>query len=264
MMREPRRAAAAIALLCLVVGLAGARTVDIAGTRIETTTRRKIECVPLSVVAAALHGRFWQVDDRFVMLLPGDSMKPGREYILRADSIHALCDGRRVVLPAAPVIDSNRLYLPVAVLAELFPSTRVPELQSLETSRRGDTAVFTFRAKCRPGEKLTGFGDSRSSLEYRLVVGARRDSAFGPQVAILSLTPPGILKSVALDSGAGTALSFSFRQPAAERLSVLSDHLELRVGRSRNGQSNGSCLIPGTAVWTPERSAGAGRARRSS
>ena len=228
-MRGARRAAAVIALLCLAVGLVRARTVDIAGARIETTTQGKIECVPLSAVAAALNGRFWQVDDRFVMVLPGDSTNPGREYVLRADSIHALCDGRRVELPAAPVMGSNRLYLPVVVLADLFPSTQVPELQSLETARQGDTAVFTFRGKCRPGEKLTGFGDSRSSLEYRLVIGARRDSGFGPQVAILSLTPPAILKSVALDSGAGTALSFSFTQPAAGRLIVLPDHLELRV-----------------------------------
>ena len=48
-------------------------------------------------------------------------------------------------------------------------------------------------------------------------------------MAILSLTPPGILKSVALDSGTGVALNFSFKQPAAARLSVLSDRVELRV-----------------------------------
>ena len=228
-MRGPRRAAAGIALFLLAVGLAKARTVDIAGARIETTILGKTECVPLSAVAAVLNGRFWRVDDRFVMVLPGDSTKPGPEYVLRSDSVHALCDGRRVELPAAPVMDGDRLYLPVVALADLFPSTQVPELQGLETVRQGDTVVFTLRAECRSGEKLTGFGDSKSSLEYRLVIGARRDSGFGPQVGILSLTPPGILRSVALDSGTGTALNFSFRQPAAERLSVLSDHLELRV-----------------------------------
>ncbi len=229
MMRGPRRAAAGIALLLLAAGLANARTVDIAGARIETTILGKTECVPLSAVAAVLNGRFWRVDDRFVMVLSGDSTKPGPEYVLRADSIHALCDGRRVELPAAPVVDGDRLYLPVVALADLFPSTQVPQLQGLETVRQGDTVVFTLGAECRSGEKLTGFGDSKSSLEYRLVIGARRDSGFGPQVAILSLTPPGILKSVALDSGTGTALNFSFRQPAAERLTVLSDHMDLRV-----------------------------------
>jgi N-acetylmuramoyl-L-alanine amidase len=203
--------------------------VDIAGARIETRTLGKVECVPLSAVAAVLNGRYWRVADRFVILLPGDSTKPGPEYVLRADSINAVCDGRRVKLPAAPLIDGDRLFLPVITLPALFPSTEVPELQSLETARQGDTVVFTFRGQCRPGEKLTGFGDSNSSLEYRLVIGARRDSGFGPQVAILSLTPPGILKSVALDGGTGTALNFSFKQPAALRLNVLSDRLELRV-----------------------------------
>ena len=229
MRRGPGRAAAAVALLLVAAGFVTARTVDIAGARIETWDGGKIECVPLSAVAAALNGRYWRVDDRFVMLLPGDSTKPGPEYVLRADSASALCDGRRVVLPAAPVLDSNRLYLPVVSLADLFPSTQVPELQALETSRLGDTLMFAFRCQGRPGEKVTGFGDSRSSLEYRLVIGARRDSAFGPQVAILSLTPPGILKAVALDSGAGTTLNLSFRQPAAQRLTVLADRVELRV-----------------------------------
>jgi len=225
----PIRAVLVITLLSVAAGLVHARTIDIAGARIETRTVGKVECVPLSALAAVLNGRYWRVADRFVLLLPGDSTKPGPEYVLRADSIHAVCDGRRVELPAAPIMDGDRLYLPVVTLAELFPSTQIPELQSLETARQGDTAVFTFRGKCRPGEKLTGFGDSRSSLEYRLVIGARRDSGFGPQVAILSLTPPGILKSVVLDGGTGTALNFSFKQPAAERLNVLSDRLELRV-----------------------------------
>jgi N-acetylmuramoyl-L-alanine amidase len=196
---------------------------------VETVTQGKVECVPLSSVAAALSGRFWRVADRFVMVLPGDSVAPGPEYVFRPDSIHALCGGRRVELPAPPVMQSDRLYLPVVALAELFPSTRVPELQTLETARQGDTVVFTFRAKCRPGEKITGFGDSRSSLEYRLVIGARPDSGFGPQVAMLSLTPPALLKSVALVRGSATVLEFDFTQPAAERLSVLPDRLELRV-----------------------------------
>jgi len=223
------RAVVAVTLAVVAAGLLHARTVDIAGARIETKTLGKVECVPLSAVAAVLNGRYWRVADRFVILLPGDSAKPGLEYVLRADSIHGVCDGRRVALPAAPMMDGDRLYLPVVVLPDLFPSTKVPELQSLEIARQGDTVVFTFGAKCRPGEKLTGFGDSKSSLEFRLFIGARRDSGFGPEVAMLSLTPPGILKSVALDSGSGTSLNFSFSRPAAERLKVLSDHLELRV-----------------------------------
>jgi N-acetylmuramoyl-L-alanine amidase len=226
---RPRRAAAAIGLLCLAFGLVRARTVDIAGARIETTTRGKVECVPLSAVASVLNGRYWRVNDRFVLLLSGDSTQPGREFILRADSTCALCDSRRVTLPAAPVLDSGRLYLPVVVLSDLFPSTSVPDLTTIDTARRGDTLIFTLGGQCRPGQKFIGFGDSRSSLEYRLVIGARRDPGLGPQIAILSLTPPGILKTVTLDSGTGTSLDFSFRQPAAERLTVLPDRVELRV-----------------------------------
>jgi N-acetylmuramoyl-L-alanine amidase len=225
----PRRAAAAVALLCIAVGLLPARTVDFAGARIETSFQRKVECVPLSSVAAALNGRFWRVADRFVVVLAGDSTAPGPEYVFRADSINALCDGRRVLLPAAPVIDGERLYIPVVALAQLFPSSHVPDLQMLETSRQGDTVVFTFRAQCRGGEKVTGFGEPKSSLDYHLVIGARPDTGFRPQVAMLSLTPPGLLRSVVLDSGGGTDMEFSFTQPTAERLSVLSDRVELRV-----------------------------------
>jgi N-acetylmuramoyl-L-alanine amidase len=227
--RQPGRTAAVVALFCLIAGLVPARTADVGGARLETRMTRDVECVPLSAVAAALNGRFWRVHDRFVVLLPGDSARPGREYVLRADSTCALCDGRRVTLPAAPVLDSDRLYLPVVALADLFPSTQIPDLQALEAARHGDTLVFAFIGKGRPGEKLVGFGDSRSSLEYRLALGARRDSALEQQVALLSLTPPGILKAVTLDSGAGVSFNFSFRQPAAVRLTVLPERAELRV-----------------------------------
>jgi N-acetylmuramoyl-L-alanine amidase len=221
--------AAVALLLCVAAGMMTAGTVDIGGARVDTRMAGKVECVPLSAVASALNGKYWHVADRFVLVLSGDSAQPGREYVLRADSTSALCDGRRVVLPAAPVVDSNRLYVPVVALADLFPSTHVPELRALEAGRRGDTVVFTFRGQCRPGEKLVGIGDSRSSLEYRLVIGARRDSALAPQVAMLSMTPPGILKAVTLDSVAGASVNFSFRQPAAERLALLPDRVELWV-----------------------------------
>lgn len=221
--------AAVVVLMFLAVGTIQARTVDIGGARVETRMAGKVECVPLSAVAAALNGKYWRVDNRFVMVLPGDSARPGREYVLRADSTCALCDSRRVTLPAAPVLDGSRLYLPVVALPDLFPSTGVPDLTTIDTARRGDTLIFTFGGQCRPGEKFVGFGDSRSSLEYRLVIGARRDSGFGQQIALLSLTPPGMLKTVTLDSGTGTSLGFSFRQPAAERLTVLQDRVELRV-----------------------------------
>ena len=223
------RRTAVLVLVLLAVVPAGARTVDIAGARIETMTQGKVECVPLSAVASVLHGRCWRVTDRFVMVLTADSTGPGPEYVFRPDSVHALCDGRRVELPAAPVLAEDKLYLPVAALADLFPSTRAPELSDVETARQGDTVVFTFRGKARVGDKLTGFGDSRSTLEYRLLIGARRDTGFAPEVALLSLTPPGLLKSVALDSGSGTSLSFCFKQPAAERLIVMADRIELRV-----------------------------------
>ena len=220
---------AVVVLMFLAVGTIPARTVDIGGARVETRMAGKVECVPLSAVAAALNGKYWRVDNRFVMVLPGDTDRPGREYVLRADSTCALCDSRRVTLPAAPVLDSSRLYLPVVALPDLFPSTNVPDLTTIDTARRGDTLIFTFGGQCRPGEKFAGFGDSRSSLEYRLVIGARRDSGLGQQIALLSLTPPGMLKTVTLDSGTGTSLGFSFRQPAAERLTVLQDRVELRV-----------------------------------
>ena len=213
----------------LAVGMIQARTVDIGGARVETRMAGKVECVPLSAVAAALNGKYWRVDNRFVMVLPGDSARPGREYVLRADSTCALCDGRRVTLPAAPVLDGGWLYLPVVALPDLFPNTSVPDLTTIDTARHGDTLIFTLGGQCRPGEKFVAFGDSRSSLEYRLVIGARRDSGLGQQIALLSLTPPGMLKTVTLDSGTGTSLGFSFRQPAAERLTVLQDRVELRV-----------------------------------
>jgi N-acetylmuramoyl-L-alanine amidase len=181
-------------------------------------------------VVRALKGRFWRVADRFVAIFPADSGATGREYVFRADSAAAFCDQQRVVLPAAPVLDSNRLYLPVAALPVLFPRTRAPLLQALDVDVRGDTLVFTISVTdSPPGGKPYCFGDSRSTLEYRLNFAAGHDSAFLGQAALLGLTPPGVLKGVAVEKGAGTALYFTFRQPASAKLLARADGVELRV-----------------------------------
>jgi len=226
--RKAGRLRLAVLGLLLAASLPG-RTVDIGGVRLETRVLGQVECVPLSAVATVLGGRYWRVSDRFIMVLPGDSANPGREYVLRADSASAVCDGRRVVLPAAPVLDSGRLHLPVVSLADLFPSASAPSLKSFETARKGDTLLFVMLGRCGPGERLVGYGEVRSSLEYHLAVNARRDSAFAQQAALLSLTPPDLLKSVTLDSGSATALDFSFRRPTNVRLAVLTDRVELRT-----------------------------------
>jgi N-acetylmuramoyl-L-alanine amidase len=232
-------------LACLVlVANASARSVQVAGARMDTRTIAGSDYLSLQTLATAVSGKCWQVAERFVVVVPGDSVRPSREYVFRPDSTVAFCDGRRALLPAAPVLDSGRLYLPVLAVTELFPSSSLPVLAALSVSGLGDTLLF--RASVTgTAQDVVFFGDTKSSLEYRLVVGARRDSAFCAQVAMLSLTPPALLKSVALDSGTTTTVRFVFRQPAMERVAIKPEGVELRVWPRPQRQMKRLMLDPG-------------------
>lgn len=207
-----------------------ALAVDVGGASVPTRTLNRIEYVSLDALARALGGRFWRVEERFIAILPGGPGQAGREYVLRTDSVAVLRDQQKIVLPSVPVLDSNRLYIPVAGLAVLFPDEGMPRLGSFEVNVKGDTLVFAIAtSEARPDAKPACFGDSRSTLEYRLSFGAGHDSLFLSQVALFALTPPGVLKYVAVEPGAGTNIYFTFRQPTAAALTPRRDGAELRV-----------------------------------
>jgi len=203
--------------------------IEIAGVQIPVRKVGDVSYVGLYQVVQAYGGRYWRVNDRFVAVLPADTVSMWPEYVFIADSAVVLHAGRRIGLSTAPYVEEGQLYIPALVLSGLLPAPRVPVLRTLETARRGDTVKVIVSVGGVPAGESLGFRvETLSSLEYRLMLGARCDSGFGRQVALLSLTGGcGLLREVRIDSGAGTNLLFMFRRPATGSVEVKSGQVRL-------------------------------------
>jgi len=241
--------------LAAAVGLAIGHNVELAGSRLQTTAIRGSEYVSLTDVLRAFRGKCWRVNDRFVVLLPGDSAQPGLELVFRPESTVAMLADRRADMVLPPVVKDSELYLPAVALIDLLPGAQPAHLDSLEASRRGDTLVVFIAAR-RPGQRdassrhsaatstgraavksvaparsdtLVCHGEARSSLEYLLAVAARCDSTLVQQVKLLPMTGANLLKSVSVDSSSGSSFHLAFLQPTAVLLLPRTDGVELRL-----------------------------------
>ncbi|MEO0079669.1 MAG: N-acetylmuramoyl-L-alanine amidase [candidate division WOR-3 bacterium] len=195
-------------------------TVDVAGVQIPTRKVSGIEYVGLHHLVQVLSGRFWQVGNRFIVVLPGESLAGPREFVFMTDSAVVLSDGRRLELPVVPLLEEEQLFVPVAVLTAIVPEERVPILRRLETSQRGDTLVLSLKTEGAGRDNTISFTErSRSSLEYLVTLACRCDSSFRQQLALFSLTSGSrLVQRITVDTAIGTTLHMMFRQPAAQRV----------------------------------------------
>ena len=220
----------AFLLLGLATIPAVARTIRVGADDIVLHDRAGIEYIPLHRLVEALDGKYWQVKERYVALLPGDSLVPEKEYVFWADSALIRCAADEYHLPIGPIIEDGQLLIPILGLADVFPelSGAVPWLALVEIGGAADTAIVQFIA--RDGESIPWVGETRSSLEYRLVLGARCDSFAVAQLALVSiLAANGLVRAVELDSGVGTVLRFTFHRPAMVLPQANAGGLALRI-----------------------------------
>jgi N-acetylmuramoyl-L-alanine amidase len=223
------RAAVVVGLLALAFSLAPAGPFDVAGHQLPTRTVGGVEYVQLARLAAAYGGRTWSVNGRYFVLLPGEPGGTGDEYVFRPESTRAMRGGIEITLPAAPKLDGASLLLPVVDLPGLFPAPTGAWLKSLVTAARGETLIVTVGVQRTNGDSVIAVGERPSTLEYRLTIGARPASEFVSQARLLAVTGSGPLRTLAVDSSAGTRLQFSFRRPSGGRVDVRNDVVQLAV-----------------------------------
>ncbi len=233
--------------LLLLPTLGLSRRIRVADEEIPVRREAGVEYVPLSRLVQALNGKSWRVHDRFVVVLPGDSLNPEQEFVFWVDSNLVRVRSQRaeadqeILLPMSSRLDQEQLYLPVFGLADVFPElvSTVPVLRLADVSENGDTLVIRFETE---GDSVAWYGEIRSSLEYRLVVGARCDSVSAQQLGIIPiLAANGLVQTARLNgvipesaSGgqnqrAGTVIHFMFRQPAGVEMAADSTGLVVRV-----------------------------------
>jgi N-acetylmuramoyl-L-alanine amidase len=249
--------------LMLAAALSLGSALELAGSRIPTTIIRGSEYVSLKDVVRALKGRCWQVGYRVVVLLPSDSGGPSAEMIFRPESTVAVLADRRVNMVLPAVLADSELNLPAMALLDLFPGSEPVFVRSLDVAHRGDTVVLIMST--RPAHEDTGtaangrarskpatgrdspicYGETRSSLEYRLAIGATLDPGVIEQLKLLPMTGAGPIKTVEIETGASATLRLAFLQPTAVQLASTENRVELRISARPMRKISRIVLDPG-------------------
>lgn len=211
-------------LVAWLTGLGGG--VELRGVRIPTLSVAGTEYVQLHRIVAAMEGRMWRVDDRFLVVLPGTPV--GREMVFAAESSVVVRDGVRVQLPARLRLDEEQLLVPALAVNGLFAGQEAARVRTVDTEVRGDTVMLRLGLEPGRRDSVRLAVSSRSSLELRLCLDAEPGLGLDEQLRLLSLTGgAGLLRAVGRDSGAGLSLLLAFRRPVSFRAVPRSDYVDV-------------------------------------
>ena len=239
--------------MAIIEATAGSRvqgvegSVTVAGVLVPTRKVNGVEYVGLHQFVQAMGGRYWRVENRFIVVLPGDSL----ECVFTNDTALVLRGDRWRQVPITPLVEAEQLFLPAATLTSLFPQPTRPVLRAVTITQRGDTLALLLETDLSGGQggessKVQVLEQRRSALEYRLTLAASCDSVFGAQLALFSLTSGNkLVQRISLDTSLGTTLELSFRQPASQRVSATAKGIELRVWPSPQRRVTRIVLDPG-------------------
>ncbi len=206
-----------------------ARNVRVGNKLIEIKEINEIEYVPVGKIVAALQGKIWQFQDKWIVTVPSDTsnskepakgknLKKEHEIIFSA-SLDTILVNNRAVPSLFPIqISENELLIPVFVLGEVFPlpEPTVPEIHSIAMSQIRDTTVLAIEVDT----SIIYETEVLSSLEYHLYLQAI--SSFQ------NLKPRGIIKRIVLESKSGTFLAFFFNKPCDQKVRKNSGGLVLK------------------------------------
>lgn len=212
-----------------------------------------VDYLPVSGVVARYGGTVWWAENRLIVILPGADSNLN-EYLFLPDSNLVVHNGKSLKLPLPGRVEKNQFYLPAVVLAGLFPELDVPVLSAVETDKTGDTTIL--RLLLNPlGKKAAAplfFRERGSSLELRLVLGCRPDSALPAQLRLLALTGGNVFNGIMLDTLAvGVNLICTFRMPMNDTILVRGNSIEVRVWPKPRRRVRTVVLDPGHGGTDP-------------
>jgi len=201
--------------------LGQSRTIPIGKQLIETTEIQDIEYVAISRVVNALHGKIWQLDNKWIVLVNADTnnhQKLTTEIIFTLSADTIIVNKRAVRSPFPLKKVEKELFVPVFVLGEIFPLPKpaVPNIKSIVLTEIKDTTVLTIDVDTTVRYETMVL----SSLEYHLYLQA----TFEPK----ELRPKGIVKNIVLGSKTGTSLALYFNKPCDQKIKKTANGIVLK------------------------------------
>ena len=202
-----------VGFFILISNEVSARSIQISNKLIETIEISDIEYVSACKITTILQGKIWQIEDKWIALVPADSSaqgavpKKGWEIIFTVNSDTVIVNNRVVASPFPIQIMNNEVLVPVFILGEVFalPQPKVPIVESIVLSQIKDTTILSIKVDTTVLYET----EVLSSLEYRIYLQALSE--------IKEVKPKGIVKHVVLGSKSGTLVALFFERPCDHR-----------------------------------------------
>lgn len=223
-------------LLSLVIGLplAAAREIRLQDLAVSTRVFSEVEYVPLVQVVGALGGSVWQVNNKFIALLPprGDL---GSEIVFTEGKNRVLVNGQAVMLPVPLKFLEDEVYVPTVFLNQLFPVTlsRMPQVLSLTLGHLRDTTLLRIETDTEAYYSSIAV----TSTSFRIYLQA--------DCRLRRLDPTGLVRRIDFAQRNGTELFITTHQPCYCRLSRTGSSITVRFVPRVRRRINTIVIDPG-------------------
>jgi N-acetylmuramoyl-L-alanine amidase len=228
-----------IPILVALVSLAAsapalARELRLQDLRVPTRVLGEIEYAPLVELTTALGGNVWQVNNKFIAILPPKD-DPGCEIVLTQGKNRVLVNGQAVMLPVPFKFLDNEVYVPSAFLNQIFPVrlSRMPQVLSLSLSTSRDTTVLRIETDSAAFYSSIAV----TSTAFRIYLQA--------DCRIRRLDPTGLVSRIDFVQRNGTELFVNTSQPAVCRVSRTNQGVAVKFAARARRRVNTIVIDPG-------------------
>jgi N-acetylmuramoyl-L-alanine amidase len=212
----------------------GARDIRLNDLKVPTRIMNEIEYAPLVQLVGSMGGNVWQVDNKFIVLLPprGDD---GYEIVFTQNQNLVLVNQQAVMLPMPFRFMDGEVFVPTAFLNEIFPVklTRMPQIVSFSLSHLRDTS--TLRIESDTAAYFSSIAVTSTSFRIYLQADCR----------ITRLDATGLIRKVSFDQRNGTELNITTTQPCICRVARAGNGIAVKFTPRPSRRINTIVIDPG-------------------
>jgi N-acetylmuramoyl-L-alanine amidase len=224
----------ALCVTALIPARVQAREISLYDLKVPTKVMNEVEYVPLVQLVGALGGDVWQVEDRFIAVLP-PKQDAGYEIVFTQGNSRVLVNRKPINLPMPFRFMDNEVYVPSVFINEIFPVklARMPQVLSFSVSHMRDTTVL--RVELDTVAFYSSIAVTSSSFRVYLQADCK----------IRRLDGTGLVRGVQFDQQNGTVLNITTSQPCFSRVVRSGNALAVKFTARARRRINTIVIDPG-------------------
>jgi N-acetylmuramoyl-L-alanine amidase len=220
--------------ICCLLTLGQSREISLYDLKVPTKVMNEVEYVPLVQLVGALGGSVWQVENRFIAVLP-PKQDAGYEIVFTQGNSSVLVNRKPINLPVPFRFMDNEVYVPSVFLNEIFPVklARMPQVLSFSVSHMRDTTVL--RVELDTIAFYSSIAVTSSSFRVYLQADCK----------IRRLDGTGLVRGVQFSQQNGTVLNVTTSQPCFSRVVRSGNALAIKFTARARRRINTIIIDPG-------------------